>query len=79
MVEAIVVDEVHNNSAVEIDRNLRTIAVRRAGLDAELARWLRRADQQRIWNELGYVHALEYLEDVFGFTPKSGIMDLAVK
>lgn len=72
MVEAILVDEVNVNSAVEIDRNLRTIATRRAGLDAELARWLRRADQQQIWNELGYVHALEYLEDVFGFSPKSG-------
>jgi hypothetical protein len=72
MVETNVVDEVNESSAVEIDRNLRTIATRRAGLDAELARWLRRADQQQIWNQLGYVHALEYLEDVFGFTPKSG-------
>jgi hypothetical protein len=72
MVESILVDEMKGNKAVEIDRNLRTIATRRAGLDAELARLLRRADQHQIWNELGYVHALEYLEDVFGFTPKSG-------
>jgi hypothetical protein len=72
MVESILVDEIKGNEAVEIDRNLRTIATRRAGLDAELARLLRRADQHQIWNELGYVHALEYLEDVFGFTPKSG-------
>lgn len=72
MAEAFVVGNVNDNSAIEIDRNLRTIAMRRAGLDAELARWLRRADHEQVWNELGYVHALEYLEDVFGFSPKSG-------
>jgi hypothetical protein len=72
MVEANFVDEVKDNNAVEIDRSLRTIATRRAGLDAELGHWLRRAEQQQIWNELGYIHALEYLEDVFGFAPKSG-------
>lgn len=60
-----------DSDAVEIDRNLRKIAARRAGLDAELSRWLRRADEQRIWNVLGYVHALEYLEEVFGFSPRA--------
>jgi hypothetical protein len=59
-------------SAQEIDRELRAIARRRAGLDAELLRWLRRADAQPIWNSLGYVHGLEYLEDVFAFSPRAG-------
>ena len=72
MVDAISVEQVDDNSAIEIDRNLREIAARRAGLDADLGRWLRRADEQRIWNQLGYVHALEYLEDVFGFSPRAG-------
>lgn len=71
MVEAIRVENSGNRNALEIDCNLRRIASRRAGLDAELSRWLRRADEQRIWNALGYVHALEYLEDVFGFSPRS--------
>ena len=71
MVEANRIENSVGGSALEIDQNLRRIASRRAGLDAELGRWLRRADEQRIWNSLGYVHALEYLEDVFGFSPRS--------
>lgn len=72
MSEATRVETDGDGSALEIDRNLRRIAIRRAGLDAELSRWLRRADEQRIWNALGYVHALEYLEDVFAFSPRAG-------
>jgi hypothetical protein len=55
----------------EIDRALRRIAKLRSGLDAEEARWLRRAQEQNIWPRLGYVHALEYLEDVFGYAPRT--------
>jgi hypothetical protein len=35
------------------------------------AHWLRLADEQSIWPAIGYVHALEYLEDVFGYAPKT--------
>jgi len=55
----------------EIDRALRRIAKVRSGLDAEEARWLRRADEEKIWSKLGYVHAPEYLEDVFGYAPRT--------
>lgn len=72
MVQACVSENVDGDaSAIEIDQNLRRIAALRAGLDAELGRWLRRANAKRIWNSLGYVHALEYLEDVFGFSPRT--------
>src|SRR5512143_2734828 len=55
----------------EIDRALRRIAKVRCGIDAEEARWLRRADEQKVWPKLGYVHAPEYLEDVFGYAPRT--------
>jgi hypothetical protein len=57
--------------AKEIDRALRRIAVAQAALDADEAHWLRIADEQNVWPALGYVHALEYLEDVFGYAPKT--------
>jgi hypothetical protein len=62
----------------EIDRQLRRLAKQRAGLDAEEARWLRRADAQGSWRALGYVHALEYLEDVFGYAPRTAQEKLRV-
>jgi hypothetical protein len=62
---------VRKDNAAEIDRALRSIAKQRAGLDAEEAKWLRRADAQAIWPALGYVHALEYLEDVFAYSPRT--------
>ena len=52
-----------------IDRELRTIARRRAQLDAEEARWLREAERARIWRELGMVSAIDYMERVLGHTP----------
>jgi hypothetical protein len=57
--------------AKEIDRALRRIAVAQAALDADEAHWLRLADEQNVWPALGYVHALEYLEEVFGYAPKT--------
>ena len=62
----------------EIDRQLRRLAKQRAGLDAEEARWLRRAEQQNSWRPLGYVHALEYLEEVFGYAPRTAQEKLRV-
>jgi hypothetical protein len=52
-----------------VDRALRGIAQRRAALDAEEARWLREADRLQIWQPLGMVSAIDYLERVLGYTP----------
>ncbi len=62
----------------EIDRQLRRIAKRKAGLDIEEAQWLREAEKQRIWRNLGYSTALEYLEDVFGYAPRTAMERLRV-
>ena len=52
-----------------IDRALRTIARRRAGLDAEEARWLREAERVKIWRQLGMVSAIDYMDRVLGYSP----------
>jgi len=62
----------------EVDRELRRIAKQRAGLDAQEARWLREADQHQIWRKLGFSTALEYLEDVFGYAPRTAMERLRV-
>src|SRR4051812_47899858 len=63
---------------VEIDRALRRLAKRRATLDVEEARWLRMGEEQNAWSKLGYVHALEYLEHVFGYAPRTACERLRV-
>jgi len=55
----------------EIDRALRSIATQRSGLDVEEAKWLRIADSEGVWHALGFVHGLEYLEEVFGYRPRT--------
>ena len=57
--------------AKEIDRELRRIAKQKAGLDVDEARWLREAEQLHIWPALGFSTALEYLEEVFGYAPRT--------
>ena len=52
-----------------VDRALRTIARRRAALDANEARWLREA--LHIWRPLGMVSALDYMERVLGYGPRA--------
>jgi len=54
-----------------VDRALRTIARRRAALDAEEARWLREAEALQIWRPLGMVSALDYMERVLGYGPRA--------
>ncbi|MBC7974129.1 MAG: HNH endonuclease, partial [Myxococcales bacterium] len=54
-----------------VDRALRSIAKRRAGLDAEEARWLREAEALKIWRELGMACALDYVERVLGYGPRT--------
>jgi hypothetical protein len=62
----------------EIDRKLRDLAQQQAALDADEAHWLRIADAQNAWPALGYVHALEYLEDVFGYAPRTAMERMRV-
>ena len=54
-----------------VDRALRSIAKRRAALDAEEARWLREAEALQIWRPLGMVSMLDYLERVLGYAPRT--------
>src|SRR5690349_24127514 len=54
-----------------VDRALRAIAKRRAGLDADEARWLREAEALQIWKPLGMVSAIDYLERVLGYAPRT--------
>src|SRR5512147_29865 len=54
-----------------VDRALRSIAKRRAALDAEEARWLREAEALQIWRPLGMVSMLDYLERVLGYGPRA--------
>src|SRR5262245_63082036 len=54
-----------------VDRALRDIASRRAALDAEEVRWLREAEALQIWRPLGMVSALDYLERVLGYAPRT--------
>jgi HNH endonuclease len=54
-----------------VDRALRAIAQRRAALDADEAAWLRQAEALQIWRPLGMVSALDYLERVLGYAPRT--------
>src|SRR5213595_2997386 len=81
---------VRNNSVVKmgernakpdvktIDRVLRSLAQQQCARDADEAHWLRLAEAQKAWPELGYVHALEYLEEVFGYAPRTALERLRV-
>ena len=51
----------------EIDRTLRTLARRRAALDAEETRWLRAAYRVQIWREVGCVSMVDYIERSLGY------------
>lgn len=53
----------------EIDRRLRSIAARRAGLDLEEARWLLVARREELHRHLGFARLEEYMERVLGYGP----------
>ena len=55
-----------------VHQRLRSIARRRAELDAEQARCLRDAERIQLWRQLGYVHMGEYLERELGYGPHAG-------
>ena len=61
-----------------VDQNLRSLAQRRAVLDAEEARWLREAERLQIWRPLGMVSALDYCERVLGYEPHAAAERLRV-
>jgi HNH endonuclease len=61
-----------------VDRALRTLALRRAALDADEARWLREAEVLEIWHPLGMVSAQDYLERVLGYAPRTAYDRLRV-
>ncbi|HEX7942654.1 MAG TPA: hypothetical protein VF488_12655 [Gemmatimonadaceae bacterium] len=61
-----------------VDRALRNIALRRAALDADEARWLREAAALEIWHPLGMVSAQDYLERVLGYAPRTAYDRLRV-
>jgi hypothetical protein len=65
-------------NAKQIDRALRSLAQQHSALDADEAHWLRIAEDAKAWPALGYVHALEYLEDVFGYAPRTAMERLRV-
>ena len=54
-----------------VDRALRAIRRRRTVLDAEEASWLREAEALQIWRPLGMVSALDYMERVLGYAPRT--------
>jgi hypothetical protein len=54
----------------DVDRELRSIARRQSGLDAELMIALRAAERLRLWREVGCISMMEYLERVFGYSPR---------
>src|SRR5215475_15974203 len=54
-----------------VDRALRAIRHSRAALDAEEMHWLREAEALQIWRPLGMVSALDYLERVLGYAPRT--------
>jgi HNH endonuclease len=54
-----------------VDRALRSLHLRRCGLEAEEARWLREAEALQIWRPLGMVSALDYMERALGYAPRT--------
>jgi hypothetical protein len=62
----------------EIDRRLRGIAARRAGLDLEEARWLLVARREELHRHLGYARLEEYMERVLGYGPHAAAERLRV-
>src|SRR5690349_23983213 len=61
----------------QADRALRSIA-RRAGLDAEEARWLLVARRTALHRQLGFATLAEYLERVLGYGPHAAAERLRV-
>src|SRR5262245_48764892 len=68
----------HEAEWARVDRKLRSIAARRAALDAEEAGLLRYAEELKLWRAFGYGSALEYMERVLGYAPHTAAERLRV-
>src|SRR5947207_1447688 len=62
----------------QVHRELKSIAKRRAALDAEEARWLREGERLRIWRELGCGSMAEYMERELGYKPHTALERMRV-
>ena len=63
--------EDHQADWREVHGHLRSNARRRAALDASEAYWLREAERVQIWQPLGMVSILDYMERVLGYAPRT--------
>ena len=68
----------HEEEWERVDERLRGIAARRAALDAEEARLLRRAEELKLWRAYGFGSGLEYMERVMGYAPHTASERLRV-
>jgi hypothetical protein len=68
----------HEAEWVRVDQKLRTIAARRAALDAEEAHLLRYAEELKLWRAFGFGGALEYMERAMGYAPHTAAERLRV-
>ena len=66
-------DSTHRPEPIDwriIHKNLMVIARHRSELDAAEARWLREAEAQQIWKELGLPDVIAYMDHVLGCGPR---------
>ena len=55
----------------DVHGKLMGIAAKRAALDADEARWLRVAEELRLWRHFGMVSAMDYMDRVLGYAPRT--------
>jgi hypothetical protein len=68
----------HEAEWVRVDLELRSIATRRAALDAEEARLLRYAEELKLWRGYGCASMTEYMERAMGYAPHTATERLRV-
>ena len=71
-------ERMHEAEWVEVDKQLKAIAARRAALDAEEARLLRYAEEVKLWRGWGFASLLEYMERAMGYAPHTASERLRV-
>jgi hypothetical protein len=68
----------HEEEWARVDKKLRSIAARRAALDAEEANLLRYAEKLKLWRGYGFGSLLEYMENAMGYAPHTAMERLRV-
>ena len=71
-------DRQHEAEWVRVDQKLRSIATRRAALDAEEANLLRYAEELKLWRGWGFGSMVEYMERAMGYAPRTAAERLRV-